>query len=222
VLGLQSAARAHQLPISVGIHEPTMPPSSRVSNTLIWIDAHGTIAHRYRKLHLFDVDLRPGGPVLKESDSVEPGSAIVLPINTGCIGKLGMLICFDVRFPEPSLALKRLGALTIVYPSAFTVPTGMMHWEVLLRARAIECQSWVIAAAQCGRHNKKRVSYGESVVVSPRGEVVGRLERVVDGDGELEGEREPQLLVCEVDLELAERVRREMPLRRRTDVYPEV
>jgi deaminated glutathione amidase len=159
--------------------------------------------------------------VLKESDSVEPGVAVASPIST-CVGQLGLLICFDVRFPEPSLALKRQGAETLVYPSAFTVPTGKLHWEVLLRARAVECQSWVIAAAQCGRHNGKRVSYGDSIVISPRGEVVGRLDRVVDSDGEVEGERTPELLVCDVDLELGKTVRREMPLLRRTEVYPEV
>jgi deaminated glutathione amidase len=198
-----------------------MPPSSRITNTLIWIDANGAIAHRYQKLHLFDVDLRPDGPVLKESDSVEPGMKIVPPVDT-CVGKLGLLICFDLRFPELSLSLKRQGAQTLVYPSAFTVPTGKLHWEVLLRARAIECQSWVIAAAQCGRHNGKRVSYGDSIVISPRGEVVGRLDRVVDGDEEIEGGRTPELLVCDIDLELEQTVRREMPLLRRTDVYPEV
>ena len=198
-----------------------MPLSSRIANTLIWIDANGAIAHRYQKLHLFDVDLRPDGPDLKESDSVEPGMEIVPPVDT-CVGKLGLLICFDLRFPEPSRSLKRQGAQTLVYPSAFTVPTGKLHWEVLLRARAIECQSWVIAAAQCGRHNGKRVSYGDSIVISPRGEVVGRLDRVVDSDKEMEGGRTPEVLVCDIDLELEQTVRREMPLLRRTDVYPEV
>ena len=198
-----------------------MPLSSRIANTLIWIDANGAIAHRYQKLHLFDVDLRPDGPDLKESDSVEPGMEIVPPVDT-CVGKLGLLICFDLRFPEPSLSLKWQGAQTLVYPSAFTVPTGKLHWEVLLRARAIECQSWVIAAAQCGRHNGKRVSYGDSIVISPRGEVVGRLDRVVDSEQEIEGGRTPELLVCDIDLELEQTVRREMPLLRRTDVYPEV
>jgi predicted amidohydrolase len=164
----------------------------------------------------------PAGPVLKESDSVEPGAAIVAPIETGVVGRLGLLICFDVRFPEPSLALRRRGADTLAYPSAFTVPTGQLHWEVLLRARAIESQSWVVAAAQCGRHNRTRVSYGDSMVVSPRGEVVARLGRVVDADAEREGQRPPDLLLCQVDLDVAETVRREMPLLRRTDVYPEV
>jgi predicted amidohydrolase len=146
---------------------------------------------------------------------------IVPPVDT-CVGKLGLLICFDLRFPEPTLSLKRQGAQALVYPSAFTVPTGKLHWEVLLRARAIECQSWVIAAAQCGRHNGRRVSYGDSIVINPRGEVVGRLDRVIDSDKEVEGGRTPELLVCDIDLELGKTVGREMPLLRRTDVYPEV
>ena len=209
------------MPINVGIHEPASPPGKRVKNTLIWIDEDGKIAHRYQKLHLFDVDLRPDGPVLKESDSVEPGAEIVCPLDT-VVGRLGPMICFDLRFPEISLALKRQGAQVVVYPSAFTVPTGKAHWEILLRARAIEGQCWVIAAAQCGRHNGKRVSYGDSIIVSPRGEVVGRLEKVENVNEEGERMREPKLLVGDIDLAVVEKVRREMPLLRRTDVYPEV
>jgi deaminated glutathione amidase len=97
------------LPINVGIHEPGSPPGKQVKNTLIWIDEEGQIAHRYQKLHLFDVDLRPNGPRLKESDSVEPGGEIVPPIET-VTRRVGMMICFDLRFPEISLSLKRRGA----------------------------------------------------------------------------------------------------------------
>jgi deaminated glutathione amidase len=194
---------------------------------LIWINDHGDITSRYQKIHLFDVDLGPGGPALKESASVEPGMEILPPIDTP-VGKLGMMICFDLRFPEISLALRRQGAQVMVYPSAFTVPTGKAHWETLLRARAIESQAYVVAAAQCGRHNGKRVSYGDSIVVGPWGEVVGRLERVVDPDAEKggvgggKGGREPQLLVVDLDLGLVKKARREVPLLRRTDVYSEL
>ena len=125
-----------------------------------------------------------------------------------------MLICFDLRFPEPAIALRRLGATVITYPSAFTVPTGKAHWELLLRARAIETQSYVVASAQAGRHNEKRVSYGHSLVVDPWGEIKCEL-----GD---EWNGEPELATFEVDEELLARGRREMPLLRRTDVYPEV
>ncbi|KAI4127794.1 MAG: hypothetical protein LQ338_003023 [Usnochroma carphineum] len=211
VAGLQSSAKEYNLPINVGIHEPAKD-GKKVKNTLIWIDDQGEIKQRYRKLHLFDVDI-PGGPVLKESNSVEKGMKIVEPFETA-LGSVGMLICFDLRFPEPSLSLRRQGAHIITYPSAFTVPTGIAHWSTLLRARAIETQSYVIAAAQVGSHNEKRTSYGHSMIVSPWGDVVA----------ELGGEKkvEPEIAVADIDLGRMEKIRKEMPLLRRTDVYPEI
>ncbi|KAL8693377.1 MAG: hypothetical protein Q9218_001769 [Villophora microphyllina] len=215
VLGLQSSARKHRLPINVGIHEPTQD-GKKVKNTLVWIDEDGAIRHQYQKLHLFDVDI-PGGSVLKESNSVEKGTEIVPPFSTG-LGNVGMLICFDVRAflplcPKHSLSLRRQGAQIITYPSAFTVPTGLAHWSTLLRARAIETQSYVIAAAQVGSHNEKRSSYGHSMIVSPWGDILAEL------GGEKE---EPEIAVANVDLSQLEKIRKEMPLRRRTDVYPEI
>ena len=157
---------------------------------------------------------------------------IVPPFETA-VGRVGLCICFDVsflalylnikleihmpclqlRFPEISLALKRQNAQIITYPSAFTVPTGSAHWEALLRARAIETQSYVIAAAQAGFHNKKRRSYGHSMIVNPWGEVVASL----GGDF-----KEPEIVTADIDLDLLSKIRREMPLLRRTDIYPEV
>lgn len=243
VQGLIASAREHSLPINVGIHEPctTSPSSSsssrRIRNTLIWIDSAGNIAHRYQKLHVFDIDLREtGGPVLKESDSTEPGSQIIAPYeiqtksdnsasaSASTFGQIGSLICFDLRFPEPSLSLRRQGAKTLLYPSAFTVPTGKQHWEVLLRARAIENQCFVIAAAQCGRHNARRVSYGDSMVVGPNGDVKGRLDRVEnieEEQGMEEHGRNPELLLVDLDFAEVDKVRRGIPLLRRTDVYTE-
>jgi predicted amidohydrolase len=119
----------------------------------------------------------------------------------------------QLRFPEISLALRRLNAQVITYPSAFTVPTGQAHWEPLLRARAIETQAYVIAAAQAGSHNSKRLSYGHSMIVNPWGEVVTQLGPEY---------AEPAIATADIDLELLEKVRREMPLVRRTDVYPEI
>jgi len=148
-----------------------------------------------------------------DNSSVQPGSSILPPFDTA-IGKVGQLICFDLRFPEPSLALKRQGASIITYPSAFTVPTGKAHWSTLLRARAIETQSYVVAAAQVGNHNEKRVSYGHSMAVNAWGEVVAEL------GGEWTGE--PEIAFFDVDDQSLEKVRREMPLLRRTDVYPEI
>ncbi|CAG8004487.1 unnamed protein product [Penicillium olsonii] len=114
---------------------------------------------------------------------------------------------------ESALALRRQNAEIITYPSAFTVPTGKAHWEPLLRARAIETQSYVIAAAQAGPHNEKRRSYGHSVIISPWGEVVASL-----GDEY----QEPQIATVDIDLDLVAKIRREMPLLRRNDLYPEL
>jgi deaminated glutathione amidase len=228
VRGLQSTARTHSLPINVGIHEPTTPPSSRLANTCIWINSSGEISHRYQKLHLIDIDLRDeGGPLIKESNNTEPGKRIEEPYEpVQGLGKFGTLICFDLRFAEPSLILRRLGADIILYPSAFTVPTGKLHWEALLRARAIETQCWVIAAAQSGRHNGKRVSYGDSIVIDPNGKIMGRLSKVENADEEKEGDeaREPELLIVDIDLTVNRAVRKSIPVEdlRRTDVYPKL
>lgn len=111
------------------------------------------------------------------------------------------------------MSLKRQGAQIITYPSAFTVPTGKAHWEILLRARAIETQSYVIAAAQAGYHNDIRVSYGHSMVVSPWGEIVAELGGDFDG---------PEIATASIDLSEVNRLRKEVPLKRRTDVYPEL
>jgi len=191
-----------------------------VKNVLLWIDGNGEITQKYQKLHLFDVEIE-GGPVLKESNSVERGSKIEDPFSTS-LGKVGHLICFDLRFPEPSLALRNRGAQIITYPSAFTVPTGKAHWETLLRARAIETQSYVIAAAQCGAHNEAgtRRSYGHSMIVDPWGKVVAELGG--EEDEKRRGLDVGEIATAEIDLEYLEKVRREVPLLRRTDVYPEI
>ncbi|KAK3316897.1 carbon-nitrogen hydrolase [Apodospora peruviana] len=216
VHGLQVAANNHKLPIHVGIHEPVEADSTKVKNTVIWIDEQGDIEHRYQKIHLFDVNIK-GGPILTESKWVEKGMAIEPPFETS-FGKVGSTICFDLRFPEISLNLRRQGAQIITYPSAFTVPTGLAHWATLLRARAIETQCYVIAAAQVGRHNEKRVSYGHSMIIDPWGQVLAEL-----GGNKHDGEvNEPEITTAEIDLDFMEKVRSEMPLQRRTDVYPEV
>ncbi|CAO2650282.1 Nn.00g015740.m01.CDS01 [Neocucurbitaria sp. VM-36] len=219
VLGLQASAEQYRLPINVGVHEPA--EKGKVKNTLLWIDEEGVITQRYQKLHLFDVDIK-NGPQLKESNSVEKGNEIINPFPTP-LGLVGLQICFDLRFPEPALALRSRGAQILTYPSAFTVPTGNAgHWKVLLRARAIETQSYVIAAAQVGVHDEegKRRSYGHSMVVDPWGKVVAELGGEDDGKGR--GLDEGEIALAEIDLEYLEKVRREVPLIRRTDVYPEI
>lgn len=200
------------MPINVGIHEPATG-GKRVKNTLIWIDEKGDITQRYQKLHLFDVEIK-GGPVLRESNSIEPGTFVLPPFQTP-LGLMGLMICFDLRFPALSARVRDIGAQVLTYPSAFTVPTGKVHWEILLRARAIETQSFVVAAAQVGAHNEKRVSYGHSMIVDPWGKVVCALggAEIWDSLG-----KEPTLGAGEIDLESLDRIRAEMPLHPRRDV----
>ncbi|HSN29464.1 MAG TPA: carbon-nitrogen hydrolase family protein [Kofleriaceae bacterium] len=152
--------------------------AKRTYNTAILVDPRGEIAATYRKIHLFDVDI-PGGAVLRESDATCAGRDLVVAEIEGA--KVGLTICYDVRFPElyRSLALDR-GAEVLMVPAAFTAHTGAAHWELLLRARAIEDQAWVVAPAQWGRHNEKRESFGHTLVADPWGTLVGQQ---AEGDG---------------------------------------
>ncbi|KAK5737540.1 Carbon-nitrogen hydrolase [Elasticomyces elasticus] len=207
LLGLQEEARKHKIPISVGVHEPSdNPDSKRIKNTLLWINEKGEIANRYQKLHLFDLEME-NGPNMRESNTIEPGNEILPPFDSP-LGKLGSMICFDLRFPEIALALKRQHADVLLYPSAFMPTTGKAHWLPLLQARAIERTSYVIAAAQVGAHNEKRSSYGHSIVIDPWGGVVA----------ELGGEKkdEPEVIFAEIDHEKLKSVRKALPLKRRT------
>jgi predicted amidohydrolase len=142
------------------------------------VDPRGELVARYRKIHLFDVDI-PGGATLRESDATAAGAdAVVIDIDGAPVG---LSICYDLRFPELYRALvKDRGAQVLLVPSAFTAHTGAAHWHVLLRARAIEDQAWVVAPAQWGRQNEKRESYGHSLVVDPWGSIVGEQ---ADDDG---------------------------------------
>jgi predicted amidohydrolase len=152
--------------------------AKRTYNTLVVLDPSGTLVARYRKIHLFDVDI-PGGAVLRESDATAPGDELVVADIAGA--KVGLSICYDVRFPELYRRLvKDRGAEVLVVPAAFTAHTGAAHWHLLLRARAVEDQAWVVAAAQWGRHNEKRESFGHTLVVDPWGTIAGERP---DGDG---------------------------------------
>jgi len=189
--------------------------NTRTRLTHLIIDGDdGTIRAKYSKCHLFDVEIPERNLKLKESDYVIPGSDICKPVSTK-IGRIGLGICYDLRFPELSVAMARNGtsidhaADILTYPSAFTIPTGSAHWEVLLRARAIENQCYVIAAAQTGVHNKKRSSYGHSMIVDPWGSVIAQCS---------EGE---SVSSAYIDLEYLEKVRKNMPVwsHRRNDIY---
>jgi hypothetical protein len=141
----------------------------KIANRSFLIDPEGAIVTRYDKIHMFDVDL-PGGESYRESAHIEPGGEAVLADLPW--GRLGLTICYDLRFPALYRALAQAGADFIAVPSAFTKQTGEAHWRVLLRARAIETGCFIFAAAQGGAHETGRDTYGHSMVVSPWGEVI--------------------------------------------------
>jgi predicted amidohydrolase len=180
-----------------GTPELVRGDNKRTYNTAVTIDPRGELMARYRKIHLFDVAI-PGGAVLRESDATAPGDELVVVDVAGV--PVGVSICYDVRFPELYRQLvKDMGAEVLVVPAAFTAHTGAAHWHLLLRARAVENQAWVVAPAQWGRHNEKRESYGHSLVVDPWGTIVG--ERA-EGDG---------VVVVTLDGAAAEKRRTQMP-----------
>jgi predicted amidohydrolase len=168
----------------------------RLANRSLLIAPDGSVRARYDKIHMFDVDL-PGGESYRESATYRPGEEAVtaaLPWGT-----LGMTVCYDVRFPKLYLALGHAGADFIAVPSAFTRQTGTAHWHVLLRARAIETGCYVLAAAQCGEHPGKRLTYGHSLIVDPWGVVLA------------DGGETPGFVTAEIDPAKVGAARRAIP-----------
>ena len=157
---------------------PEQAPDGRAFNTCIHLTPDGNVAAAYRKIHLFDVDLADGTR-MRESCGTAPGDRAM--VTEAPFGKLGLSVCYDVRFPLLYQALADMGAIAIAVPSAFFKNTGRAHWHVLLRARAIECQCYVLAPAQHGDHGHRgRQSYGHGLVVDPWGDVVAECD---GGDG---------------------------------------
>ena len=156
----------------IGGGTPEIVPGDprRTYNTAVVIDPSGKLVARYRKIHLFDVDI-PGGATLRESDTTCAGDELVVTEIAGA--KIGLSICYDVRFPELYRSLvKDRGAEVLLVPAAFTAHTGAAHWHVMLRARAVENQAWVVAPAQWGRHNEKRESFGHTMIIDPWGTII--------------------------------------------------
>jgi deaminated glutathione amidase len=191
------AALAQELRIWLNIGSLALKgPGEKLLNRSLLLAPDGTIAARYDKIHLFDVDL-PTGESLRESHAYEGGSSAVL-VETP-LAPIGLTICYDMRFPHLYRALAKAGARILTVPSAFTVPTGKAHWHVLLRARAIETGSFVLAAAQGGTHESGRETYGHSLIVSPWGEVLA------------EAGTEPGVVMAELDLAAADQARARIP-----------
>jgi deaminated glutathione amidase len=170
---------------------------TKFANRSLLIGPDGLIHARYDKMHLFDVDLETG-ETWRESSAYQAGTDAVLADTP--LGKIGLTICYDLRFSELYMRLARNGATIFVIPAAFTVPTGSAHWHILLRARAIESAAFVIAAAQSGTHADGRETYGHSLVVDPWGEVLLDM-----GQGEGIG-------YADLDLSRVDAVRKQIPV----------
>lgn len=178
----------------------------KVYNTSFVFDRKGNKIGKHRKMHLFDIDVE-GGQYFKESDTLSPGKELNVFETEFC--KVGLLICYDLRFPEASRILVEKGAKVIVVPAAFNMTTGPAHWEILFRSRALDNQVYTVGVAPARDENYSYISYANSIVASPWGNIIERMD-------EKEGYR-----VVELDLDYVEKVRRELPLlkHRRTDVY---
>jgi nitrilase len=194
---LSTISRELGMWIVAGTMPIKVPGETRVAAAALIFNSHGECIARYDKMHLFDVDVNDAQGSYRESATMVYG-ATPLCIDTP-IGKLGMAICYDMRFPELFRALSLQGAQVFAIPAAFTVPTGRAHWQVLLRARAIENLSYVLAAAQCGTHENGRETYGHSMLIDPWGEVLGCRE---DGPG---------VVIAEIDLQHESAVRQRFP-----------
>ena len=198
---LAAQAATHSLWLVAGaVPQPAPGDDARVRSASLVFNPEGELVKRYDKIHLFDVDVGDAQGSYRESDTFSAGSDIV-NIETP-VGNIGLTICFDLRFPEQYQALRDAGADIILVPAAFTHTTGEAHWEILLKARAIETQCYVLAANQCGWHDDKRRTWGHSMIVDPWGESLGMLHE------------SPGVIVADVDLKELENLRKKMPLTR--------
>jgi predicted amidohydrolase len=192
----REAAKSNCIWVSLG-SLAVLSDDGKVANRSYVIDREGQVRAHYDKIHLFDVDL-PTGESWRESNTYSPGQGVVL-VNGTPVGKLGLTICYDVRFPGLFARLAEANADVISVPAAFTVPTGKAHWHILMRARAIEAGLFVVAAAQVGRHEDGRQTFGHSLVVDPWGEVL------------LDMGEEPGVGFADIDLKRISDVRSRIP-----------
>ncbi|GAA1032743.1 carbon-nitrogen hydrolase family protein [Virgisporangium ochraceum] len=191
-----SLARSLEINILAGSFHETGPDDEHTYNTMPAFDRGGGLIGAYRKIHLYDVEI-PGRVSYRESSSVAPGSEVLVVPVDGV--QVGLSICYDLRFPELYRRLAIDGATVLVVPAAFMMHTGRDHWEVLLRARAVENQCYVLAAGQIGDHDPGRTCFGRSMVVDPWGTVVAQMPDEVG------------IITADLDLDRLERIRLEVP-----------
>jgi predicted amidohydrolase len=194
---IRAAARELGLWVLAGSFAERIDASTKIYNTSALIDDQGEIASVYRKIHLFDVEIGDGAQY-RESELVQPGERLTVAETP--VGQLGLSICYDVRFPELYRELVKLGAELLAVPAAFTAKTGQAHWEVLLRARAIENQCFVVAPAQTGRHPGDRKTWGHAMIVDPWGTLLA------------DAGHEVGVVAAEVNLDQLRELRRTMPV----------
>lgn len=187
-------ARQHGVTILVG--SQLILEDEKIFNRSFLLDTAGEIKARYDKLHMFDIELK-NGEAYRESDAITPGNKAVI-VETP-LGRLGLSVCYDLRFGALYRALAQAGAQFITIPAAFTQTTGQAHWHTLVRARAIETGTFIIAPNQCGHHNDQRYSYGHSLIIDPWGEILA------------DGGPEPGVIYADIDLNQVQKVRSRIP-----------
>lgn len=198
---LKTIKELGDIDVAVGVHEPSgeIGELPRTKNTLLYFNCKGELIERYQKVHLFDVDI-PNGAIMRESDSVQPGKSLIKPVKSP-IGLLGLAICYDLRFPKLALKQREMGAEIIMYPSAWTMKTGL-HFQPLGVATAIFSQSFVLLPAQVGIHgDTKRESWGHSCIIDPNGVILAQV------GGNKEG-----ICFADIDLNIVKDLRDKMPL----------
>jgi len=204
---LGEIAKSRSVIIHIGSMLERSPDATKCFNTSVIIDQTGQVVATYRKIHLFDIDV-PDEVVQQESDSIAAGAKLVVASLTGF--QLGMSVCFDVRFPEMYRELAVNGATVLAIPAAFNAATGRVHWEVLVRARAIENHAYVVAAAQVGITAEGIATHGHSLIIGPWGDVLAESKQ-----------HGPDLLVATLDMDAVRRRRSQIAVLdlRRPDLY---
>ncbi|MDH4128447.1 MAG: carbon-nitrogen hydrolase family protein [Spirochaetota bacterium] len=196
IMTLRGLARQHRVYILTGSFPESIDGTNKTYNTSIMLNSNGEIIGHYRKIHLFNYGINTDTSY-QESNYVKPGTETSVIDTEWC--KVGITICYDLRFPELYRVLALKGAKIIFVPSAFTMSTGKDHWEVLLKARAIENQVYIVAPNQFGKHSENRVSYGHSMIVGPWGTPVAQAQ-----------DRE-EIIYANIDFDYLEKVRQKLP-----------